>query len=158
MEEINFAEKAKKIGSREGYLGVGIALAIDVAIIVASSFDGPAAWISKNGAYWKFAIFALLMIFWGQVFAKKCAAAIVIKRKPFALTGILYAFATVLASTSLTGVAAYLIDFGSFGSPVEMAYLYMIAPGLLVIFYTGIPIGIHGIILGYRIRNKGKKI
>lgn len=158
MEKIDLIEKAEKIGRYEGYLGVGIALAIDVAVIVASSFDAPMAWIAENGALWKFAIFALQMVFWGQIFGKKCATAIVIKHKPFAWMGILYAFATVLTSTLLTGIAAYLIDFGNLETPLEMAYLYMVAPGLLVIIYTGIPIGIHGLIFGYRIRNKGKKI
>lgn len=158
MENSEAFEKAKKIGSREAYLGVGIALGIDLVVIVASSLDSQPGWIWQNGAYWKFGIFALQMLFWGQVFGKKCADSIIIKRKPFGLTGIFYTFATVLLSAFLAGVVAFLIDSWNCGSIAEMAYMYMLVPGLLIVLYTGIPILVHGIVFGYRINKKGNKI
>lgn len=154
----NTVEKILRIGRFEAILNVCIALAIDIAVIVASCVDENSPWIWENGSYWKFCVFALLMLYCGVFFGKKCATAIALRQKSFAVAGVLCAFATVLSAAALTGIIAFLADLAYEDASWEMATKYIAFPVVVIVLYTGIPIAVHGVIFGYRIRNKARKI
>ncbi|NUY80762.1 hypothetical protein HUK80_07655 [Flavobacterium sp. MAH-1] len=157
MENFERIQKIKKIGSQEAYLAVGIALAIDLCVITWWYLDNDYQWLIDHGYVWKFPLAAIFMIFLGQFFGKKFALGIIGKSWNWIFQGPICAMITLAATCLLTGLTAFPIDFMRGFTEADDLLFYTLGVTLLVILYSFIPVGIHGVWFGYRIYKKGLK-
>ena len=145
---------AKKIGSDEGYIAVGLALAADVCVLLynfgASDFE--------IRYLYSFALFAAFLIAFGQLFSRRAGHSIIVGKSGFWWIGIACAFGTLIIGTMCAGICSFAIDVALGFENADQFASYAFAVPLLFAIYSSPILIVHGIVFGYRIYRKGKKL
>lgn len=157
MNDISKIATANRIGMQEAYLGVGIALTIDLGFILFSIWDNDYKWLFQNGFFWKLPMAAILMVVVGQVLGKRCARNIIVRNRNWFVNGPLYALMILAVTCFLSGLLALLIDIVIGETNIKEGSPYILGGPIIVMVYSFIPVTIHGLWFGFRIYKKGRR-
>ena len=138
--------QARRIGSREAYMAVAIALTIDVIILLFNVTD-----LLRSGFLWTFLLFALGMLTFGQILGRAAATRIAQGWSP-ALVGTGCSIGT-LALASFPPALAKSVSASYVPNFTEAVGIV-----LIILVYSCIPVILHGIWFGYRISRRVSKL
>jgi hypothetical protein len=155
--------EAKKIGSRQGLLSVGLGLLIAQATM--TYFNYPYSglvqaffWFTSVGYWLNVLIGVVIMLACGHYYGQLAGNLILIKKWNFLLIGFLSGISVIMTTSffaSWTGFIQEGIDnVGTYDDPF---YDYIFKPMYWITLIGLIPSIIVGIWFGWRIRLKGKK-
>lgn len=151
-------DKAAKIGSKEAYINVGIALGIDILILLWMAAENDYKWMFEDGYWWKMILAASVFVFVGQWIGKKCGVAIITGKRTWLLMGPVFALLIFIATVFISGFLCACLNWENWRDfPANFIMDALVSP-LLMIVYSWFPIVIHGLFFGYRIHRKGKRL
>ena len=149
--------EAKKIGSRQGLISVGIGLLIAQLIMTWLSSDNGII----NGFFWfttfsynlNLIIGALIMLVSGHVFGQLAGKAILIKKRNYILVGFLCGMAILMTTAFLSSWTGFFQEgiekIGTNDNPFED---YILKPVFWIFFFGLLPVFFVGIWFGGRIK------
>ena len=155
--------EAKKIGSRQGLISVGLGLLIAQLImtLLCSADEGfPEGffWFMDIGYWINILIGALIMIACGHFYGQLAGKLILIQRWNYLLTGILIALAVILTTTFFASWVGFFKEgIDNIGGNDNPFFDYIIKPMFWVTLFGLIPALIVGSWFGARIKKKGKQ-
>ena len=152
--------EAKKIGSRQGLISVGIGLLIAQLIMTWFSSDNGII----NGFFWftsfsynlNLIIGAIIMLLCGHIFGQIAGKAILIKQRNYILTGFLCGMAILMTTAFLSSWTGFFQEgiekVGTNDNPFQD---YIIKPMFWIFFFGILPVFIVGIWFGRQIKKHG---
>ena len=152
--------EAKKIGSRQGLISVGIGLLIAQLIMTWFSSDNGII----NGFFWftsfsynlNLIIGAIIMLLCGHIFGQIAGKAILIKQRNYILTGFLCGMAILMTTAFLSSWTGFFQEgiekVGTNDNPFQD---YIIKPMFWNFFFGILPVFIVGIWFGRQIKKHG---
>lgn len=155
---------AKRIGSKQGLISVGLGLLIAQLIMTAmissdKGFFKAFFWFTEIDYKLNIFIGAIIMLLCGQFYGQLAGKAILIRNRHFVLVGFLCGMAVLLTTAFLacwTGFIQEGIDnIGTNDNPFED---YIFKPLFWVTIFGAIPAFIVGIWFGGQIKVKGRKL
>lgn len=155
--------EAKKIGSRQGLISVGIGLIIAQLIMTAliSSDEGflkAFFWFTTIDYKLNILIGAIIMLLCGHIFGQIAGTQIIIKKRNFILIGFLCGMAVLLTTSFFSGWTGFFQEgvdnIGTNDNPFED---YIFKPLFWVTVFGIIPALLVGIWFGGQIKRKGQK-
>lgn len=155
--------EAKRIGSRQGLISVGLGLLIAqliMALMISTDegFIKAFFWFTDIDYWINIVIGIVIMVACGHFYGQLAGKLILIKKWNYVLTGFLIGLAVILTTTffaSWTGFIQEGID--NIGSHDDPFFDYIFKPMYWVTMFGLIPALIVGIWFGGRIRKKGKE-
>ena len=155
--------EAKKIGSKQGLIAVGLGLLIAQLIMtfIISSDQGFVKaffWFTTVDYKLHILIGAVIMLISGHLFGQLAGKAILIKNRNFILVGFLCGMAVLLSTAFLSGWTGFfqegIDNIGTNDDPFED---YIFKPLYWVTIFGIVPAFIVGIWFGGQIKVKGKR-
>lgn len=156
--------EAKKIGSRQGLISVGLGLLIAQLIMTSlissdKGFFKAFFWFTTINYKLNIFVGAIIMLLNGHIFGQLAGKAILIKKGNFILVGFLCGMAVLLTTAFLSGWTGFIqegIDnIGTNDNPFED---YIFKPLYWVTIFGIVPAFLVGIWFGGQIKRKGKRI
>ena len=155
--------EAKKIGSRQGLISVGLGLLIaqlimTLLIYTDEGFIDAFLWFTDIDYWINILIGAVIMLACGHFYGELAGKLILIRKWNFVLTGFLIGLAVILTTTffaSWTGFIQEGID--NIGTNDDPFFDYIFKPMYWVTMFGLIPALIVGAWFGGRIKKKGKE-
>lgn len=156
-------EDAKKIGSRQGLIAVGLGVLIAQLIMTAmiaqdKSFLKAFLWFTQVNYKLNLFIGIILMLLCGHFYGQLAGKAILIKRRNFILIGFLCGMSVLLTTAFLAGWTGFfqegIHNIGTNDDPFED---YIFKPLYWVTIFGTVPALIVGIWFGGQIKVKGRK-
>ncbi|RZJ70058.1 hypothetical protein [Flavobacterium sp.] len=161
METNDYTKMIRKIASREAFIATGIALTIDCIILIVATLTDDSMFAIESRTLWIPIIFAIALLVFGQLLAKRTA--VLISRKPHIwwLAGPICAAVTLFIAVSICS-SLFFINEAIVNFNIDLFWMD------LAVFTLGIPAGIliysspfllaHGLWFGYRISNRIKNL
>ncbi|HEX8426311.1 hypothetical protein [Hymenobacter sp.] len=155
---------AKMIGSKQGFISVGLGLLIAQLIMTAmissdKGFFKAFFWFTTIDYKLNIFVGAFIMLVCGHFYGQLAGKAILIKNRNFILVGFLCGMAVLLTTAFLAGWTGFIqegIDnIGTNDNPFED---YIFKPLFWVTIFGAIPAFIVGIWFGRQIKVKGRKL
>lgn len=150
-------EKVRNIGSSEAYLATKIALGIDSLILIYAWIDSSSSGSYRYDEIIAMLVFAVSLAFFGQIFGR--LTAVFIYRVPILcwLAGSLCALISLYLAFvmhGLTSLIARNFFYAELNHTPSQLFYYAISTSLFYLIFSGIPVAIHGIMMGVRISLK----
>ena len=147
--------EAKKIGSRQALIAVGIGLLI--AQLIMTWFSSDNGFI--NGFFWfttfsynlNLIIGAIIMLISGHLFGQLAGKAILIKKRNYILTGFLCGMAVLMTTAFLSSWTGFFQEGinQTLGNPYQD---YILKPVFWIFFFGLVPVFVVGIWFGRQIK------
>jgi hypothetical protein len=156
--------EAKKIGSRQGLISVGLGLLIAQLIMTTlissdKGFFKAFFWFTTINYKLNIFIGAIIMLLSGHFFGQLAGKAILIKKSNFILVGFLCAISVLLTTAFFSGWTGFIqegIDnIGNNDNPFED---YIFKPLYWVTIFGIVPALLVGIWFGGQIKRKGRRV
>lgn len=155
--------EAKKIGSCQGLIAVGIGLLI--AQLIMTVFSSDKGFI--NGFFWfttfsynlNLIIGAIIMLVSGHLFGQLAGKAILIKKKNYILIGFLCGMATLMTTAFLSSWTGFFQEgISKVGTNDNPFVDYIYKPVFWIFFFGLIPVFIVGIWFGRQIKKHENRL
>ena len=154
--------EAKKIGSRQGLISVGIGLLIAQLIMTWVSSDNGIVkgffWFTTFSYNLNLIIGAIIMLVSGHIFGQLAGKAILVKKRNYILTGFLCGMAILMTTAFLSSWTGFFQEgihhTNSYDNPYED---YILKPVFWIFFFGIIPVFLVGIWFGRQIKKHENK-
>jgi hypothetical protein len=154
---------AKKIGSRQALLSVGMGLLIAQLIMtymmsvykkdVVQAFF----WFTRVEYQLNILIGALIMLLCGHFYGQMAGTQIILRKRNFVLVGFLCAMAVLLTTAFLAGWTGF-FQAGSGDSFSSKFVDYVVKPLYWITVFGAIPALLVGVWFGWRIKKRGEEV
>lgn len=143
--------EAKKIGSKQGLLSVGIGLLI--AQLIMTLFSSNFFWFTSASFKLNLAIGITIMLLSGHVFGQLAGIAILIKKRNYILTGFLYGMAVLMTTAFLSSWVGFFQEgFDNIGTNDNPFEDYIFKPIFWIFLFGLLPSFLVGIWFGKQIK------
>lgn len=155
--------EAKRIGSRQGLISVGIGLFIAQLIMTWFSSDNGIV----NGFFWfttfsynlNLIIGAVIMLISGHLFGQLAGKAILIKKRNYIMTGFLCGMAILMTTAFLSSWTGFFQEgIHHIGTEQNPYQDYILTPVFSIFIFGLIPVFLVGIWFGSQIKNHENRI
>jgi hypothetical protein len=147
--------EAKKIGSKQGLLSVGIGLFI--AQLIMTLFSSDFFWFTDASFKLNLAIGIMIMLTSGHIFGQLAGKAILIKKRNYVMTGFSYGMAVLMTTTFLSSWVGFFQEGGNnIGTNDNPFEDYILKPVFWIFLFGLIPSFLVGIWFGKQIKKNEK--
>lgn len=155
--------EAKKIGSRQGLISVGIGLLIAQLIMTWISSDNGIFqgffWFTTFSYNLNLLIGAFIMLLSGHIFGQLAGRAILIKKRNYILTGFLCGMAILMTTAFLSSWTGFFQEgISKVGTDDNPFADYIYKPVFWIFFFGLVPVFLVGIWFGRQIKKHVNKI
>ena len=143
--------EAKKIGSKQGLLSVGIGLLI--AQLIMTLFSSNFLWFTSASFKLNLAIGIIIMLLSGHLFGQLAGIAILIKKRNYILTGFSYGMAVLMTTAFLSSWVGFFQEgFDNIGTNDNPFEDYIFKPIFWIFLFGLLPSFLVGIWFGKQIK------
>lgn len=147
--------EAKKIGSKQGLLSVGIGLLI--AQLIMTLFSSNFFWFTSASFKLNLAIGIIIMLLSGHLFGQLAGIAILIKKRNYILTGFLNGMAVLMTTAFLSSWVGFFQEgFDNIGTNDNPFEDYIFKPIFWIFLFGLLPSFLVGIWFGKQIKKHEK--
>jgi len=155
--------EAKKIGSRQGLISVGIGLLIAQLIMTWISSDNGIVqgffWFTTFSYNLNLLIGAFIILISGHIFGQLAGKAILIKKRNYILTGFLCGMACLMTTAFLSSWTGFFQEgISKVGTDDNPFVDYIYKPVFWIFFFGLVPVFLVGIWFGKQIKKHENKI
>lgn len=164
MTNTALRKEAKRIGSKQGLLSVGLGLLIAQLIMTGlmwpdKGFGNAFFWFASIDYKFNIVVGAIIMLLSGHLYGQLAGIQIVLKKRNFVIVGFVCGMAVLLTTATLCGWTGFFQEgVDNIGTEDNPFNDYIFKPLFWVTIFGTIPALLVGAWFGWRVKSNGKSV